>query len=134
MSYIFLNLKHIYHIPFLPLLKISLGNPYLKILDLTTLFVVDAPMKKSTNLVLLPLRAPWNMGLTTTLRDCDTSNHFWHRKESLLEITTICFFLPEVLIACPPSSGLGVIMTTNQLKASLFCAKNYSECHSPFKA
>ena len=29
-----------------PLLKISLGNPYLKILDLTKLFVADAPMKK----------------------------------------------------------------------------------------
>ena len=30
----------------LPLLKISLGNPYLKILDLTKLFIADAPMKK----------------------------------------------------------------------------------------
>ena len=31
---------------FPPVLKISLGNPYLKILDLTKLFIADAPMKK----------------------------------------------------------------------------------------
>ena len=31
---------------FCPLLKISFGNPYLKILDLQKLFVVDAAMKK----------------------------------------------------------------------------------------
>ena len=31
---------------FCPLRKIFLGNPYLKILDPSTLFVVDAPMKK----------------------------------------------------------------------------------------
>ena len=31
---------------FCPLLKISLGNPYLKILDLTKLFIADASMKK----------------------------------------------------------------------------------------
>ena len=31
---------------FCPLLKISLGNPYLKILDFTKLFISDAPMKK----------------------------------------------------------------------------------------
>ena len=37
------------------LLKISWGNPYLKILDLANLFVADAPMKnKSRNLVLPP--------------------------------------------------------------------------------
>ena len=30
---------------FCPLLKISLRNPYLKILDLAKLFVSDAPMK-----------------------------------------------------------------------------------------
>ena len=39
------------------LLKISLGNPYLKILDLLKLFVADALIKKSTNLGLLPLKA-----------------------------------------------------------------------------
>ena len=39
-------------------LKISLGNPYLKILDLAKLFIADAPMKKnSKKLVLPPLRA-----------------------------------------------------------------------------
>ena len=32
---------------FYPLLKISLRNPYLKILDLAKLFVVDSPMKKT---------------------------------------------------------------------------------------
>ena len=31
---------------FCPLLKISLVNPYLKILDLAKLFVADAPIKK----------------------------------------------------------------------------------------
>ena len=31
---------------FCPLLKISLGNPHLKILDLSKLFISDAPMKK----------------------------------------------------------------------------------------
>ena len=31
---------------FCRLLKISLGNPYLKILDLSNLFVADAPMRK----------------------------------------------------------------------------------------
>ena len=31
---------------FWPLLKISLINPYLKILDLAKLFVADAPIKK----------------------------------------------------------------------------------------
>ena len=38
---------------FCPLLKISLGKSYLKILDLAKLFVVDAHMKKkkSTNIV-----------------------------------------------------------------------------------
>ena len=35
---------------FSPLLKISLGNPYLKILDLTKL-IADAPIKKSVNLI-----------------------------------------------------------------------------------
>ena len=40
---------------FCPLLKISLGNPYLKILDLTKLFIVDTPMKKK-KIVLPPLR------------------------------------------------------------------------------
>ena len=39
---------------FCPLFKISLGNPYLKILDPTKLFVTDAPMKKK---VLPPVRA-----------------------------------------------------------------------------
>ena len=32
---------------FLPLLKISLVNPYLKILDLAKRFVADAPIKKT---------------------------------------------------------------------------------------
>ena len=34
---------------FCPLLKISLGNPYLKILDLTKLYNADAPMKKKNS-------------------------------------------------------------------------------------
>ena len=34
---------------FCPLLKISLGNPYLKILELTKLFIADAPIKKIEN-------------------------------------------------------------------------------------
>ena len=38
---------------FYPLLKISLGNPYLKILDLAKLFVVDAPYER-VNINLLP--------------------------------------------------------------------------------
>ena len=44
---------------FCPLLKIFLGNPYLEILDPSTLFVADAHSKKkiTTNLVLLPLRS-----------------------------------------------------------------------------
>ena len=43
---------------FCPLLKISLGNPYLKTLDLTKLFYCGWPYKKkSKNLVLPPLRA-----------------------------------------------------------------------------
>ena len=44
---------------FCPALKISLGDPYLKILDLAKLFVADAPMKKKNkkNLVSLPPRA-----------------------------------------------------------------------------
>ena len=46
------------HLFFCPLLKISFGNPFLKILDLKRLFIADGPMKnKSTNLVLPPLRA-----------------------------------------------------------------------------
>ena len=49
---------------FCPLLKISVGNPYQKILDLSKLFVADTPMKeKITNLVLLSLRALCNMWL-----------------------------------------------------------------------
>ena len=32
---------------FFPLLKISVVNPYLKILDLAKLFVADAPIKKN---------------------------------------------------------------------------------------
>ena len=43
-----------YGISFCPLLEISLGNPYLKNIDILELFVADAPMKKN---VLLPLRA-----------------------------------------------------------------------------
>ena len=31
---------------FCPLLKIPLGNPYLKMFNLTKLFIADAPMKK----------------------------------------------------------------------------------------
>ena len=43
---------------FCPLLIIALGNPYLKILDSTELFVADVPMKKKNkNLVSPPLRA-----------------------------------------------------------------------------
>ena len=33
-------------VDFCPLLKISLGNPYLKILGLLKLFVANTPMKK----------------------------------------------------------------------------------------
>ena len=51
---------------FCPLLKISLGNPYLKIIDLTKLFIADASMKKKIkNFCLPPLRALWNMGPKT---------------------------------------------------------------------
>ena len=43
---------------FCPILNKSSGNPYLKILDLSQLFIADAPMKKkSKNLVLPPRRA-----------------------------------------------------------------------------
>ena len=42
----------------LPLLKISLGNPYLKFLDLTKLFIAHAPMKKkSRNFVFNPFQS-----------------------------------------------------------------------------
>ena len=52
------------------LLKISLGNPYQKILDLPKLFAVDAPIKKKIKkIVILPRRALWNMGLKTGLED-----------------------------------------------------------------
>ena len=52
---------------FCPLLKISLGNPYLKILDLKNL-LMRMPLwkKKSKKIVLPPLRALWNMGPKTT--------------------------------------------------------------------
>ena len=54
-----------------PLLKIYLGNPYLKILDLAKLFVADAPMKKkSRNLVLPPSQS--------TLK-CGSQNRPWVR-------------------------------------------------------
>ena len=40
------------------LLKKSAGDPYLKTLDFSKIFIADAPMKKkSTNFVLSPLRA-----------------------------------------------------------------------------
>ena len=39
---------------FCPLFKISLGNPYLKILDLAKLFVADAPMKKKNQKMVSP--------------------------------------------------------------------------------
>ena len=42
---------------FNPLLKISLVNPYLKILDLTQLFIADATMKKKSKIWFTPLRA-----------------------------------------------------------------------------
>ena len=42
---------------FCPLLKISLGNPYLNILDLAKLFAVDALNKISKFSVLHPLKA-----------------------------------------------------------------------------
>ena len=48
------------------LLKISLGNSYLKTRDLAILFVADAPMKKNSKFSLPPLRALLNMGLKTT--------------------------------------------------------------------
>ena len=40
---------------FCPLLKISLRNPYLKILDLAKLFVANAPVKKKNQNFLLYL-------------------------------------------------------------------------------
>ena len=40
---------------FRPLLKIHLGNPYLKFLDLTKLFIADAPMKKPRKIYVHPL-------------------------------------------------------------------------------
>ena len=40
---------------FYPLLKISLGNPYLKILDLSKLFIADAPVKKKSTFLFYPL-------------------------------------------------------------------------------
>jgi len=46
-------------LPFCLLLKISLGNPYLKILYLANIFVADASMKKENENILVspPLRA-----------------------------------------------------------------------------
>ena len=41
---------------FCPLLKKSSGNPYLKILDFSQLFIADAPMKKKSKNLVLPLR------------------------------------------------------------------------------
>ena len=41
---------------FCPFLKISLGNPYLKILTISKLFVADAPKKRKKTLILPPLR------------------------------------------------------------------------------
>ena len=38
-----------------PVLKISLGNPSLKIIDLTKLFIADAPMKKNSKNLVHPL-------------------------------------------------------------------------------
>ena len=47
------------------LLKIIFRHPYLKILDLASLFVADAPMKKkSRNLVLPPSQSTLKYGLT----------------------------------------------------------------------
>ena len=40
---------------FCPSLKIFLGNSYLKILDLSKLFVADTPIKKSQQLYFYPL-------------------------------------------------------------------------------
>ena len=49
---------------FCPLLKISLVNPYLKILDLAKLFVADVPIKKIYKKIVLPtLRTLTNIGL-----------------------------------------------------------------------
>ena len=57
---------------FCPLLKISLGNSYLKILDLTKLFVADALMKLIKRLSVTPSQStlkygsennPWLRGL-----------------------------------------------------------------------
>ena len=49
---------------FRPLPKISLGNPYMKIIDLAKRFVADAYMKENNKkIVLLSLRVLWNIGL-----------------------------------------------------------------------
>ena len=50
---------------FCPLHKISLVNPYLKILDRAKLFVADAPIKKIQKIVLPPLRSLKNLGPKT---------------------------------------------------------------------
>ena len=51
---------------FCPLLKISLFNPYLKILDLAKHFVADAPIKKYNKKIFLPpLRSLQNLGPKT---------------------------------------------------------------------
>ena len=51
-----------------PLLKISLVNSYLKILDLAKLFFAEAPIKKNTKKIfLLPFRSLLNMGPKTAL-------------------------------------------------------------------
>ena len=59
---------------FCSLLKISLRNPYLKILDLAKLFVADAPMKKKiifyftqSNLEYGSENRPWVRGLNNIL-------------------------------------------------------------------
>ena len=58
---------------FCSLLKISLRNPYLKILDLAKLFVADAPMKKNPKFLFTPSQSnlkygaenwPWVRGLS----------------------------------------------------------------------
>ena len=53
---------------FFPLLKISLSNPYLKILEFSQLFVPDAPRKKKKrNLVLPPHRALCNRSVKSPI-------------------------------------------------------------------
>ena len=55
---------------FFPLLKISLGNPYLKIFTFQNFLLRMPLLKKSKKIVLIPLIALWNMGLRPHFECC----------------------------------------------------------------